>query len=69
MEPKKPRQGELQSKTVILPETDQAEKTLDTLARRDPQVVPSKKSPDWLTIVIIALLILVAVEVLWILLH
>ncbi len=70
MEPsKKPVQGELQSKTVILSENTQAEKLLDALRQDASRPVPAHQRIDWLAIAIIALLLLVAVEVLWILLR
>ncbi len=69
MEPKKPVQGELQSKTVILPDDEKAANVLKDLSQKATSPISSRKSLDWLTIAIIALLILVVIEVLWIFLH
>lgn len=65
MEQKKPSQSELQSKTLILGEVDGIDDMLAGLNQGRGQLEKPKKERDWKTIIIVALLVVVLAEVIW----
>ncbi len=69
MEPKKPVQGELQSKTVILSDEKHPDDLMSALDKQKGARAPATRRLDWITIAIVLLVLLVALELLWILLH
>jgi len=65
MEQKKPSQSELQSKTLILGEVEGIDDMLAGLNQGRAQLEKPKKERDWKTILIVALLVVVLAEVVW----
>ena len=67
MEPKKPVQNELQSKTVIISEVEGIDDMLDGLNQGRGQLERPARRLDWKTAAIVIVILLILAELLWLL--
>lgn len=65
MPSKKPFQSELQSKTVIISETKEADSLLANLQKTSFRDAHPAKRLDWKTIAILILILVILAETLW----